>query len=179
MSKTLIGALVGALILFIWQFLSWGIGDFHYSQMAHTPQQEAILESLAEFNLEDGDYFLPRVAKGASEEETIALTETSLGKPWAILKYRNKMTMSMGSNMFRGFTIDFIAVFLLVWILGKLATPDFKTIMMTCLSIGIIGYLSIAYLNSIWFEGNSLADLIDAIVSWGIVGAWLGWWLNR
>ncbi|MBT8219500.1 MAG: hypothetical protein KJP00_06735 [Bacteroidia bacterium] len=179
MSKTIIGTLVGALILFIWQFISWGLGDLHYNQMSHTPQQEAILEALAEFNLEDGDYFVPRVPKGATEEENQALTEASLGKPWAIIKYRNEFTMSMGSNMLRGFVIDFLAVFMMIWIFGKMTRPDFKTIVMTCLAVGFIGYLTIAYLNSIWFQGNTIADLMDAIVSWGVVGAWLGWWLNR
>lgn len=46
-------------------------------------------------------------------------------------------------------------------------------------AIGIIGYLTIPYLYSIWFETNSLGHLVDALVSWGLVGAWLGWWLPR
>jgi len=45
--------------------------------------------------------------------------------------------------------------------------------------VGLIGYLTIPYLNSIWFETNSIGHLIDAFVSWGLVGIWLGWWLPR
>ena len=179
MSKTLIGALVGTVILFIWQFISWGIADLHYNQISHTSQQEAIIEALAEFNLEDGDYFIPRAAKGASDEEAQAMADKYIGKPWAIVKYRNVSAMDMGSNLIRGFAIDFIAIFLLVWVIGKMANPNFNTILLSSIAIGIIGYLTVAYLKSIWFDGNSIADLIDAIVPWGIIGAWLGWWLNR
>jgi hypothetical protein len=45
--------------------------------------------------------------------------------------------------------------------------------------VGGIGYLTIPYLNSIWFDNNSMGYLIDWLVQWGVVGAWLGWWLTR
>jgi hypothetical protein len=48
-----------------------------------------------------------------------------------------------------------------------------------CVAVGIIGYLTIPYLNSVWFEGSSMGYLVDALVQWGLVGAWLGWWLPK
>lgn len=178
MSKKLIAAVVGGLIIFIWQFLSWALINIHVSQTSYTPNQDKVMQVLSE-NLKEGSYMLPSVAKGASAEEHEALMKSASGKPWAMVHYRDQYNMSQGMNMFRGVVVDIFAVFLLVMILVKIDGLDFMTCLTTCLSVGIIGYLTTFYTNSIWFETNSIPDLIDAIVQWGICGAWLGFFLGR
>lgn len=42
-SKTIIGALVGAILLFVWQFLSWGAINFHAGEQRYSVQQDSIL----------------------------------------------------------------------------------------------------------------------------------------
>ena len=177
-SRTIIGSLLAGLILWLFQFLSWAMLDLHYSEMQYTDQQETILEALEAANLAEGDYMLPRGPKGDIEAGE-KMMEASVGKPWAMIQYRSAMKDSMTTSMIRGFLIDLIAAFLLIWIFGKMDRPSMGKIVTTCIAIGIIGYLMGSYLNSIWFEGKSLMDLVDAVVSMGIVGAFLGWWLNR
>jgi hypothetical protein len=178
MKKMIIGALVGSIILFIWQFLSWSLINIHSSQMQHTDKQDVILEVLNE-NLDEGSYFLPNLPPGATAEESAAYMKESEGKPWAIISYHKEMTNNMGMSMFRGWAVDFISAWLLCWILLQYASRTFSNTLLTALAVGMIGYLTINYLNSIWFENNTIPDLIDAVVGWGLVGAWLGWWLNR
>jgi Flp pilus assembly protein TadB len=178
MKKMLIGALVGAIILFIWQFLSWSITGIHESQMQYTENQDAIMEVLSE-NLQEGSYFLPTVPKDASPEDSKAFMDEQIGKPWATVSYYEAYTNNMGMNMFRGFAVDFLAALLLCWILLQFANLTFSKTVLASLAVGFIGYFTVNYLNSIWFEGNTLPDLIDVIVSWGVTGVWLGWWLNR
>ena len=57
MKKTIIGVLVGALILFIWQFISWGAVNLHSGMQQYTPKQTEILKYLGD-NLEEGFYYL-------------------------------------------------------------------------------------------------------------------------
>ena len=179
MVKKLIATLVTALILFVWQFLSWSMLNIHGSQMAYTPQQDEILEFLENSEIQEGSYFLPTVPKGASAEDMQALQENAVGKPWARIQYNNSFNASMGMNLLRGFVINVIAAYLLIWIFLKIPRITMGNIISMCIAIGLIGYLTISYLNSVWFEGNSLPDLIDAIVPWSLVGVWLGWYLNR
>ncbi len=179
MKKTLIATIVGALILFIWQFLSWAMLNIHQSQMSYTPQQDQILDALNTANLEEGTYFLPNVPPGTSSEDAAAQMEGREGNPWAIVSYRQDLKMAMGMNMFRAFIGNFVAIWILCWFLMKIPGLDLKTSLYVCIGVGLIGYLTINYLNSIWFENNSIPDLIDAVVSWGLVGLWLGWWLPR
>ncbi len=179
MKKQLIATLVGAVILFIWQFLSWAAIPIHQSEYGYTPNQDKIMETLNQNLTEAGTYMLPGVPPGTSGEQTEASMQSNMGKPWASITYHKSLSTDMGMNMFRGFVVDLLAAWLLVWLLLKFETLNMGTALQTSLVVGIIGYLTIPYLNSIWFEGNSMADLIDAIVSWGLVGVWLGWWLPR
>lgn len=174
----IIGALVGGIILFIWQFFSWSVSGLHDSQMQYTANQDAVMEVLNE-NLEEGAYFLPTVPKGTNKQEAQEFMKESEGKPWATISYHESMENNMPVNMIRGFLVNFISIWLLCWILLKFGNLTFSNVVVTSLAVGLIGYLTINYINSIWFEGNTIADLIDTIVSWGLIGAWLGWWLRR
>jgi hypothetical protein len=105
--------------------------------------------------------------------------ESSLGKPWVQISYHQSMQMNMGLNMVRGYAADVVAVFILCWLLSMMSTVNIKNAVMISVGIGLIGYLTTQYSNSIWFEINSMPDLIDAIVGWSLCGAWLGFWFKR
>ena len=105
--------------------------------------------------------------------------ENSMGKPWAQVYYHKSMDANMGVNMARGLVVDILAVLLLSWMLMKMGNASMQTIVITTLAVGFIGYLTDVYTKSIWFDTKTLADLIDVIVGWGVVGVWLGWWLRR
>jgi hypothetical protein len=46
MKKEVIGAIVGGIIIFIWQFLSFALINFHLPVQQYTDKQDAILEAL-------------------------------------------------------------------------------------------------------------------------------------
>ncbi len=179
MKKQLVGALVGGLVLFIWQFISFGLANLHQSQMQYTPQQDEILTALNGLDLAEGSYFVPNVPPDAPAADHQKLMAPHEGKPWAIVHYRHAMSMDMSSNMIRGFVIDFLAALFLCYILMGTHNLTMQRSIFTSVAIGLIGWLTISYLNSAWFKTNSLPDLIDAIVPFAIIGAFLGWWLNR
>jgi len=178
MTKQLVGTLVGGLILFFWQFFSFGVINLHESEMTYTPKQDQILEALNAFDLEEGTYMLPNVAAEDKSKQQ-ELMQPYVGKPWVQLSYHKSLEGSMTMNLIRGFVIDLLSAFLLVWLLMKFEHRDFMTCVTASVVVGLIGYLTIPYLNTIWFKTSSLGYLVDAFVVWGLVGAWLGWWLNR
>ena len=179
MKKIIIGGLVGGIILFIWQFLSWSILNIHGSNMQYTPQQESILEALEASGIKEGSYFLPNVAPDVPGDQRQAEMQKNVGKPWALVSYRESMDASMGSNMFRGFIMNVVLMSLLAWLLLQFKDLTLGRAVLASLAVGFIGYMIFPYLNSIWFENNSMPDLVDAIVQFGLGGAWLGFWLGR
>ncbi|MFN0213219.1 MAG: hypothetical protein ACKVT2_03110 [Saprospiraceae bacterium] len=179
MKKQIIATIVGGLILFIWQFLSWSTLGVHNSEYGYTANQDRIMEVLNQNLTEAGTYMVPGVPPGTSHEQAEALMQPNMGKPWASISYHKAFNMNMGMNMFRGFVVDLLAAFLLSWLLLRFANLNMRSALQSSLFVGLIGYLTIPYLNSIWFENNSIGYLIDALVSWGLVGIWMGWWLPR
>lgn len=176
MKKRLIAALVSGILLFAWQFLSWALVGIHQAEMKYAPNQEAVLQALGA-NLEPGHYFMPQPAPGASPEEMQAFQSQASGKPWARVSYHASMNTNMAPNMLRGFVSDLLSAILIIWLLGKIPELNLQTAVLASLFVGLIGYLTIAYLNSIWFETPSLGYLIDSVIQWGLVGLWLGWYL--
>lgn len=178
MKKQLIATLVAAVIIFIWQFLSWSMLNIHGAETKYTPKQDTILNFLSQ-HMEEGSYFLPTVPPDMPASEHQAAMEKAMGKPWATISYHNEMNINMGMNLIRGFAADLVAAWLLVWLLMQFATVDLKTGLLASLAVGAIGYITLPYLNSIWFEGNTTGYIIDTIVQWGLIGVWLGWYLKK
>jgi len=179
MQKQVIGALVGGLILFVWQFLSFGPGQFHKAENQYTPNQDKIIEFLSENLSEGGQYFLPTMAPGMTSEQQEAMMAEAMGKPWARISYHHAFEMNFGMNLFRGFVIDFLSILLLIWLFMKIPDLDMKTAVLGSLAVGAIGYMTIPYLDSVWYKSNTMGYIIDTIGQWGLVGGWLGWWLTR
>jgi hypothetical protein len=178
MKKQIIATVVAGILLFVWQFLSWSMLNVHGSEMQYTDKQDAVMQALSQ-NLKEGNYFMPNVAPGSTQEQQQAAMEGGIGKPWAMVQYHEALNVSMGMNMFRGIIIDLLAAFLLIWLLMKIPGLNLQTALLSSIAVGFIGYLTIPYLNTIWFETDSIGHLIDAVVQWGLVGAWLGWFLPR
>jgi hypothetical protein len=82
-------------------------------------------------------------------------------------------------NLVRGFAVDFLAVLFLCWILLKFGNLTFSYALLSSLAVGFIGYLTVNYLNSIWYQQSTLGDLVDVVVGWGLTGTWLGWWMRK
>ncbi|MBK6566417.1 MAG: hypothetical protein IPG18_14725 [Saprospiraceae bacterium] len=177
MQKLIIGSLVGGILLFFWQFLSWGVLDLHRPTSQHTVNQDSILTCLAK-NIEPGFYFIPNTPPGVSSEEQQKFMESQAGKPWAQVYYHKSFNTSMSGNMIRGLLVNIVTIFLLCWILLQCKERNLKDTVLLSLSIGLIGYLTGTYTNSIWFEFPTMADLIDTVVGFGLVGLWLGYYLK-
>lgn len=183
MKKIIIGSLVGALIIFLWQFLSFAAVNLHKPAQQYTEKQDAIMSFLNEQGLREGGYYMPTVPETASSEEMKAAMTATDGKPWARIEFHNKAennTNAMIMNMIRGYLVNVVIVFLFCWFAGKITNPGFATILGGALAVGIISFLNQPYTLFIWYKTFDIwASFLDAIAMWGLAGIWLGWWLRR
>jgi len=183
MKKSLIGAIVGGLLIFIWQTLSWTVLDLHRPSQDYTAKQDTILQFLGTQLEKEGGYLLPTVPKGSSFEEANKLGEQSQNKPWATIQYHRSLNSSMNEmymNMVRGLVATVFMVWLLCWILSKWNKASFVNIFLACIFTGLIVFINEPYSQFIWYKIFDVrAHLIDALASWGLCGIWLGWWMKR
>jgi hypothetical protein len=180
MKKLLIGSIVGGLILFVWQFLSWGLLNLHSNMQMYTPKQDSVLQYLDSQFSEDGFYFMPGYKPGTSHEDMEKQMKAADGKPWAQVYFHKAMHEDMTTNMIKSLIGNIILVALLCWILMKFNSPGFLTILVGSLFTGIIGFINFPHTYHIWFQtSDMMAHATDTVVSFGALGIWLGWWLRR
>jgi hypothetical protein len=180
MKKIFLGALVGGILIFIWQTLSYTIFQLHYNGMQYTDKQEAVLSCLSSQFTEDAQYYMPSLPKGAPMAEHETMMKSMEGKPWAIVSYHKAWSMNMTGNIIRGLIVDILLAGLFCWVLSKISAPRFGTIFMASLFTGFIVFLNSVYTTHIWYHSFDLmAHFTDYLVSWGVAGLFWGWLFSR
>jgi hypothetical protein len=180
MKKILVGSLVGGLLLFIWQTLSWMVMDLHAKAHSYTDNQQAVIDGLSTQLPAEGTYMIPGPKPGTTMEEHQKVVEAWKGKPWAMITYHKSFEINMVSNIIRGFLVNVILMALFCWILSKIAVPKFGTVFLASIFTGLIVFLNGIYTGHIWYPTFDLmAHLTDAIAGWGLAGLWLGWWYSK
>jgi hypothetical protein len=174
MKKYILFGLVGGILLFLWQFLSHAALDLHGDFHEYTEKQDTITAFLESIDLKEGSYMMPMYPPNMSHEEIEKFMDQKIGKPWIIMQYKKNWDMDMVMPMVRGFIIDIIAAMMLLYIFTQI--KEFSTVKAIIISvfIGLIGFLSISYLNFIWYQTPDIwASLIDGIAPWILLG-WIG-----
>jgi hypothetical protein len=180
MKRTLVAAIVGAIIIFGWQALSWMLLPFHNEAYKYTPNEQSILSNLSSSLTEEGSYMMPGMKPGISQEEQAKMWEESEGKPWAMVTYHPAYKSNMTSQMIRGFLIALVSVWIVCWLVKGI--NGFSNVFIRCLVIGFFAWLFVHYNGHNWFStpwSVIKGELIDCLAAWGLCGLWLGWWLNR
>lgn len=171
MKKSLLFALIGGVILFVWQFISFAVPNFHKSGMEYTPLQDEVLAAIEKSGMEEGMYMLGQPDPELSKEEYNESMEGYEGKPWAILNYQMENSSAMAMNMIRGFIIAIITSLIFFWILRQQKNPALMKSVLLGIAVGFIGFLFVPYTNFIWFkEPDIWAYMLDGIVPWAILG---------
>jgi uncharacterized membrane protein len=184
MKKMLIGSLVGAIILFGWQAISWTVSGIHDKALQYVPNQDAIIQSLSGQLPADGQYMVPRSNPQATSEEQMKYSEGMTGKPWAVISYHSTFKNNMGLAMIRGFLISFVSVLLVCLVIRRFdqAYKNFLSIFTSVLTFGVICFIYVWYSQHNWFQTSwdvLWGELIDLFASWGLCGLWLAWWYTR
>jgi hypothetical protein len=180
MQKILIGAVVGGILIFFWQFLSWTVLDLHRPAQQYTPKQEEILGYLRNQIDKEGTYFLPNYPDGASARDRDSLMRAAARKPWAIISFHEAQNDNMTMNILRGLFVNILMVGLFCWIASRLNPRHFSTIFIAGLFVGLIVFINIPYTSHIWYATHDLmAYFVDCMIAWGLAGIWVGWLYTR
>ena len=180
MKKAIVGAFVGAILVFSWQAVSHLFLHHHDSAYRQIPGQENVMQTLSAIFKEDGQYLIPRSNPNGSQEEMARFNEAMRGKPWTLVTWHQADRSDMGMSALRSFTTAFLSVLILILILGK-RPGSFFSIFFKCIGIAAFVFLFVYYNSNIWLQTPwevIRPELMDLMVVWGVCGIWLGWWLN-
>ncbi len=171
MKKLILPSLIGAVILFVWQFLSYGALNLHEQGQRFTAQQDVILENLNGLNLDEATYIVhptPPQSKGPEDMENMAYYQ---GKPWAMVSYHKSDNSNMAMNMLRGLLVNIIICLLAFSLFSSMPAMSMVQGLYRGLALGAIAFLVEPYTNHIWYQGFGIwAHLLDALVPWSLIG---------
>ncbi len=171
MKRKLLFSLIGAIVIFAWQFISYAMPNFHKSASAYTPAQDSLFKAFEKQGLKEGMYMLGQPDPSLSQAEQQAAMDKLDGKPWGVLNYHETNTMSMGINMITGILVCFVISFLLFWLFLQQKDPTLTNRMLLALAVGLIGFFFVPYTNFIWYKAPDIfAHFADAIFPWLILG---------
>ena len=176
MKNPIVYTLVGGLVLFVWQFLSFAAINLHGEAQTYTEKDQQILEFLDSIDLEPGMYALG--APSDAERTDPALQEAYLermeGQSWAQLNYQAAWSNDMTGNLLRSLVMNLLTAFLLFWMMKNLADPTLARRVMLAVFVGWAGFMFFPYSNFIWYKKPDIwAHLIDGTVPFALLG-WLG-----
>lgn len=176
----IIGSIIGAIIVFVWQSLSWMALGIHDNQMKYTPAQTEILNVLSSSITEEGLYSMP---SAATQKEQQAMMKDMEGKPWASVIYHKTYKGDMTMRLIRGFLVNLFMAISLIYLLTRGGSiPIARRVFAGSVAFGLAIFLGGQYMGHIWFDlpwHMITGDLIDNIASWSLCGIWLGWFLNK
>lgn len=181
-NKVIVGTLVGAIILFGWQTLSWTSLGTHDGAMKFSANQDSIIQFLEKNISTPGQYLVPNVPPGSTEAEMEAQSRLWEGRPWAIITFHDYKKVDMFMPAVKGLLTAILCVLMVNLVVRQLRKTKFLSVFATTLSFGLVSFLFVWYNNSLWFSTPWSVlggELIDAIAGWSLCGTWLGLWYAR
>lgn len=181
MKKALVGAFVGALLVFGWQAISHMFMHHHDRAYKQIADQENVIQTLSSIFKEEGQYLVPRSNANSSQEEMQRFDESRKGKPWALVTYHTAANNDMAISALRSYSAAFVCVLIFIWLIGR-DRDSFFTIFIKSLAFGFFAFTYVHYNNNIWLETPwevIRPELLDILVAWGLCGLWLGMYLRR
>ncbi|MFI5219909.1 MAG: hypothetical protein ACHQNT_10510 [Bacteroidia bacterium] len=184
MKRTFIATIVGTIIIFIYQALSWMALPIHQNSMKYTSTQDSVLAMLNSALPEDGFYMMPIPPPGTPQEDHEKFFEPYYGKPWAAVSFHKAMVDNMGSGMIVSFILNFFSVWIIVLVLTK-ASGVFNTFsrrFWVTLAFSFFTLLQAPLMEWNWWQSPAhyiVPEIIDELLACLLVGIWLGWYLGR
>lgn len=183
--RVIIAALLGAIVLFFWQFVSHTmlpIGEMGF----RAPQNEdVVIQAIASGTPAPGIYALPYIdmENYGNEAALKAWAEKAKANRFSFVVVSDPQTdpESMGRQLGTQFVSNFLGALIVASLLGATAW-GFGARVIGSLGFGVFGWLLNIVPQWSWysFPGDfMLGGLLDQGIGWLLAGIPIAWWLGR
>jgi hypothetical protein len=183
MKKVIIGGILGAVIIFIWSFIAWGVVPLHDSTMRNIANEDSLITLMRSTMDAKTVYVFPgmpaKVPGTTSEQKEAAMKEWEqkyAKGPTGMIFYDPKgSSPMMPGQMVVGFIICFLSTALAGWLLAR-STAIASGYMARVMYCGVLGiFISlVAHLTNWNWMGYPLdftiAMMVDTIIGWILAG---------
>lgn len=180
MGRMLTAALVGAIIVFAWGFVSWVVLPWHWWSMAPMPNDVAVTEVLKSSIKESGLYLIPASAHTAdhtptADEEKVWRDRYEKG-PIGRVFYRKEGTTPMDpKTLGKGLAISFGAALVAAVMLnmGARAGSSYASRFTIVFLMGLFAVLTTHFMEwNYWYteEIYCMIQSADTLIGWVLAG---------
>ncbi|MEM7245629.1 MAG: hypothetical protein AAF533_09810 [Acidobacteriota bacterium] len=181
MARIAVATVVGALILFIWGYLTWVAVPLHMPTINALPNEAAVTTALTSQNIETGAYVIPWSNDSSDwENPESQWHKNHLAGPLYTIYYHRDGDQVMSPKIFAGgFIIDIIAAFIAAMLL-HLALPLPKGYLGRVGFVAAIGLLMAVYAHGGYWNwmrfptDYTVAWVLDLAIGWTLVGLAFG-----
>jgi len=183
MKKVLIGGFLGAVIMYVWSFIAWGVIPLHDSTMRNVANEDSLIVVMRSTMNAKTIYVFP--GKPQPTPEMTAEQKEATMKAWEQKYQRGPTGMiiydpygsspMMPSQLAVGFIICFISAALAGWLLARSTaiTSGYLARVMYCGVLGIFVSVvaHLTYWNWMGFPLDyTIAIMVDVIIGWILAG---------
>jgi hypothetical protein len=177
MKHTLIGGLVGGIIVFVWSFLAWVILPLHEPHMKGVANEEALVSAFQSSLKEKAVYVVPKNPGMQADQVSMDAFAAKMKRgPTAMIIYDPAGSdLMMPRQMVVGVILDIIAACIVAWFLARSTAMSAAYIARVayCGMFGIFVafFTHLSYWNWMGYPGDFTSGLIvDGILSWLLAG---------
>jgi hypothetical protein len=172
MKKLLVAALLGTVLLFLWNLISWTVLPLHNMTINDLPTPVINPEVMQETMPSPGVYHFPGFMSGAPMDTVSRAYQE--GPVISILNYQPGDVQVLDPVQFVwSFILNYITVFLTFLLLFWSRIPDFWQRVAFCTIIGLIGGIAGHGALGLWFgfpPFYTFVNVLDLFVGWFIIG---------
>ncbi|RLD24301.1 MAG: hypothetical protein DRI71_02945 [Bacteroidetes bacterium] len=172
--------LLSAVLVFVLSSIIHMVFSYHESDFKGLPQEKEVMDALRSFNLEEGEYVMPK-ASGQAERNSDEYKEKMNRGPMGFLTIYPSGPPAMGKNLVLWFIYALVVSVFAAYIAGIALKPDahYLSVFRFTGTTAFVGYSLGLIQNSIWYKRawsatfKSMFDgLIYALFTAGVFG-WL------
>jgi hypothetical protein len=174
-NKKIVSLIIGSLILFIWNAISWMVLPFHGQSLKSIPEEAIQASTMQQHMPEDGIYHYPGLY-GADSPEGIAKIQEKLeqGPRITMMVYKSGSTSFFDpTNFVYSLALNFLSVFILLIMVTALKDHSSRNILKHCLLLGLLIGLVSDFSQMNWYQfpfSYTVFNVIDYIVGLGFCG---------
>lgn len=175
MGKGILAALLGALAMFAWGFVSWTV--LHLHEVKGFGNSEAVAKTLQRSGDETGVYWIP-ASPGTEDKESPEYkkwVEAHEQGPIAMVVYNKDGGPVMDPmTMVKGFLVMLASCLIVATMLASAGIGNYMGRLMFCTSFGLLAAVYVDGSNWAWFffpMDWTITAAVDHVLSWAIAGA--------
>ncbi len=182
MNRLIVPALITAVVVFIWMFISWAVIGWHYIDIEELPNGDAIAEQMKESINEPGIYIYPGYPEDGDDADMEEWTSKYQAGPLVnFMVYNPAGADPMDPMQFiKSFIINFIAAFIagVLLMMTMAQNPTYWRRVIFVMMLGLFAAFVGPFIEWNWWSfptGYSMVNAIDLCVTWFIAGLVLAW----